>query len=226
MGFLKRFYRNVLNTRAFNSEAAESDHISTMEFESHLTVCRYGNFELTEAVRPSMDLQIVPEQGYRHDVYRDNVSKRTFPVLLASISRERLFDTFLDLLDPIGDVVDVVIETSHTRKSDGHLDFCREEIDLPVLKSYLYDFEELIMNDGCFGIAVLNPSIPLEIQFDEHKTLIAYSQNLSIFQSILERNGIFCCESLRFLTEAEHIHTTRMEFVQDFRRLQTTLGIA
>ena len=35
---------------------------------------------------------------------------------------------------------------------------------MPVLKSILWDFEDLLMNDGCTGIAVLNPGTP---QHDE-----------------------------------------------------------
>ena len=34
---------------------------------AHLRVDRYGSFRLTDAVRPSVDLQVVPRQGYRLD---------------------------------------------------------------------------------------------------------------------------------------------------------------
>ena len=50
---------------------------------------------------------------------------------------------------------------------------------MPVLKSILYEYEELLTHDGCTGIAVLNPRVPLEVQFDEHKLLIVYGNNLS-----------------------------------------------
>ena len=66
-----------------------------------------------------------------------------------------------------------------TARRKGHVDLYREHIDLPVLKSILYDFEELLLNDGCTGIAVLNPHMPLEVQFDEHKLLIAYGHDLT-----------------------------------------------
>ena len=57
------------------------------------------------------------------------------------------------------------------------MDLYREHIDMPVLKSTLYDFEDLLVNDGCTGIAVLNPGLPQEVQFDEHKLLIVYGSN-------------------------------------------------
>ena len=76
--------------------------------------------------------------------------------------------------------VDVVLETSHERRG-SHQDMYREDIDMPVLKSTLYDFEDLLLGDGCTGMAVLNPDIPMEVQRDEHKLLIMYGQELVDF---------------------------------------------
>jgi hypothetical protein len=78
MGFLKRFFRNVFHEGAPRTVNHSSfDHLSEEELEAHLGVDRYGDFQLTGAVRPSYDLQVVPQQGYRHDVYRDDDSKGT-----------------------------------------------------------------------------------------------------------------------------------------------------
>ena len=133
------------------------EQLSEEQLEAHLKVCRYGNFVLTEAVRPSYDLQVVPSQGYRHDCFSDEETKVRVPVLMAAATNEELFETFLDLLDPLGCEVDVVLETSHNRDTRGHVDLYREHIDLPVLKSMLCDYEDLLLNDGCTGIAVLEP---------------------------------------------------------------------
>ncbi len=225
MGFLKRFFRNVFRDGSLPMNDNGLDRIPKLELESHLTVARYGEFTLTDAIRPSFDLRVVPKQGYKHDRYRDDQSRTSVPVLMAAISREQLFDTFIDLLDPLGNVVDVVLETSHRRGSGEHSDLYREQIDLPILKSYLYDFEEMLMNDGCTGIAVLNPTIPVEVQFDEHKMLIVYAEELAPFEEILRRHAIKRDERLRFLTEAEHIHSTKDDYVDLFQQLQTTLGI-
>ena len=80
--------------------------------------------------------------------------------MMAAATEESLFDVLMDLLDPLGSVVDVVLETSHNRDSHGHQDLYREHIDMPVLKSILWEYEDLLLNDGCTGIAVLNPGIP------------------------------------------------------------------
>jgi len=39
-------------------------------------------FELSDAVRPSYDLEVVPSAGFRHDVYRDEENKAEVPVLM------------------------------------------------------------------------------------------------------------------------------------------------
>ena len=145
-------------------------------------------------MRPSYDLQVVPTQGYRHDTYRDQQNNTSVPVLMAAVSQESLFETFMELLDPLGSVVDTVLETSHNRDSHGHTDLYREHIDVPVLKSVLYEYEDLLINDGCTGLAVINPYTPQEIQFDEHKLLIVYGEQLGEFEEVLRRQGVACNE--------------------------------
>jgi hypothetical protein len=80
MGFLKKFFRNVFRDEVAPHTTSSFDRLSAEELEAHLGVSRYGQFALTGAVRPSYDLQVVPSQGYRHDVYRDeeNRSSRRF----------------------------------------------------------------------------------------------------------------------------------------------------
>ena len=185
MGFLKRFFRNVFRDDAPAAASSSFERLSEEELEAHLGVKRYGSFVLTDAVRPSYDLQVVPQQGFRHDTYHDEQTKSNVPVLMASASKEQLFEIFMELLDPLGSEVDVVLETSHNREARGHVDLYREHIDLPVLKSILYDYEDLLLNDGCTGLAVLNPSVPHEVQFDEHKLLIVYGNDLTEFESML-----------------------------------------
>ncbi len=233
MGFLKNFFQNVFHEEA---EAAALQHgskpnnssferLSEDELEAHLGVQRYGKFRLTDAVRPSYDLQVVPEQGYRHDVYHDEEAKSNIPVIMAAASNEILFEIFMELLDPLGVEVDVVLETSHSRGNGGHTDLYREHIDMPVLKSTLYDYEDLLVNDGCTGIAVLNPRIPQEVQFDEHKLLIVYGQPLDAFERILEAYGVRCRDGMKFITEAEHVHSSSDIYYQQFDELKLRLGM-
>jgi len=225
MGFLKRFFRNVFREGSAPVGTSSFERLSEEELEAHLGVSRYGNFQLSDAVRPSYDLQVVPVQGYRHDSNRDQQNHTTVPVLMAAVSKERLFDTFMDQLDPLGNVVDVVLETSHSRDSNGHTDLYREHIDAPVLKSILWEYEDLLVNDGCTGLAVLNPGIPQEIQFDEHKLLIIYGDQLDPFEDIFRERRVVCDDQLKFITEAEHVHSSSDRYTQQFDELKMRLGM-
>jgi len=226
MGFLKNFFTNVFEEEVQVPPSASSfEQLSKDELETHLGVRKYGSFTLTDAVRPSYDLKVIPQAGYKHDEYADSDTNKNIPVLMAAASTEHLFELFIELLEPLGNVVDVVLETSHTRGGQGHVDLYREHMDMPVLLSTLWDFEELLTNDGCTGIAVLNPSIPQEVQFDEHKLLICYGDKLDRYEEIMQSYGIDQNEELKFITEAEHVHSSSDEFHHQFEELKTRLGM-
>jgi hypothetical protein len=199
--------------------------VSQKELATHLQVDRYGDFRLTEAIRPSLDLQVIPRQGYRIETYRDDSAGLRVPVLAASVSRENLFDTFLELLRPLGDEVDVVLETSHDSADGSHRDLYREHIDTPVLLSHFCDFEELLLNDGCAGVAVISRTSPMEVQFDEHKLLVVYARDLAPFEKIIRQAGIRRDDRMKLITEGEHLHSTNPEHPQVFEQLCYRLGV-
>jgi hypothetical protein len=226
MGFLKRFFNNVLRDGTEPMECNTFERIPRIELESHLSVARYGEFWLTEAIRPSVDLTIMPEEGYRRSFYTDK-KNGSIPVLTCSISREKLFDTFIDMLEPLGKEVDVILETSHSRRNhrNSSSDLYREQIDLPVLISYLYDYEDLLLNDGCTGIAIINPENQMEVQFDEHKLIVVYANDLKEYESILTKKQIARKERMKFITEAEHIHTSHPHHIYSLHTLSQQLGM-
>jgi hypothetical protein len=199
--------------------------VNQKRLASHLQVDRYGDFWLTEAVRPSIDLQVVPRAGYRRDTYKDPEAGIEIPVLVAAVSREQLFDVFLDLLDPLGEVVDVILETSHRSDGPEHQDLHREQIDLPIFKSNCYDYEDLLLNDGCTGVAVISANGPMEVQFDEHKLLIIYAKDLTPFEEVLQAAGLPCDDRLRIITEGEHLHSTEPHFSEEFEQFCYRIGV-
>lgn len=233
MSFTNRFFDGSEEQEAFLPPQPEQKDQFENSFElvndddlaAHLQIAQYGHFELTDAVRPAFDLKIKPSQGYRHDVYVDEETGARVPVIMASASKEILFPLFMDLVQRLGTVVDVVLETSHDAEAGAHTDLYREHIDMPVLGSTLWDFEDLLTNDGCTGIAVLNPNTPQEIQFDEHKLLIIYGSPLEHFEFLLESRGVTCQPNMQFITEAEHIHSSTEDFKRRFNVLRTGLGL-
>jgi hypothetical protein len=188
-------------------------------------VDRYGDFLLTDAIRPALHLPVVPREGFRLDVHRDAKAGLCVPVLAAAVSREKLFDAFLSLIEPLGAMVDVVLETSHHSNGSAHTDLLREHIDLPVLLSHFCDHEDLLLNDGCTGVAVIATTGPMEVQFDEHKLLVVYAHDLEPFEEIIRQAGIPRDDHLTLITEAEHLHRTEPRFLAEFDRLCCRVGV-
>ena len=191
--------------------------------EAHLARRHYGPFTLTDAVRPGWQLDVVPRAGYRHDAYVDPRSGTRLPALVAAISSERLFETFLQLLEPLGDTLDVVLETSHEHKTNQE-DFTREGIERLVLESVLWDFEDLLLDDGCTAIAVMHPELQMEVQLDEHKLLVIYAQQRGPFERILAEQGIERNDRIRFISQAEHLHTSHTRVARRFDEMVNRLG--
>src|SRR5205085_7826919 len=149
--YLRR--RGPLTPLATAALTAE-DTVTPRQLAAHLTADRPGELRLPDAVRPAPGAPDGLREGYRLDTYRGRAGLR-IPALAAAASCERLFDLFLQLLEPLGDVVDVVLETSHASAGDRHRDLRRSHIDAPVLASYLCEHEDLLLNDGCTGVAVI-----------------------------------------------------------------------
>ena len=101
----------------------------------------------------------------------------------------------------------------------------REHIDLPVLMSHFCDFEDLLLNDGCTGVAVISTTEPMEVQFDEHKLLVVYAGDLRPFELLLDEQGIARTDRLRLITEGEHMHSTDPRYRKQFEQLCYRLGV-
>ncbi|TWU18936.1 hypothetical protein [Allorhodopirellula heiligendammensis] len=225
MGFLKRILRPSTTEHPSTSTGPGSfERLSDEELQVHMGIKTYGSFELTDAIRPSYDVRIPPRQGFRYDKYVDETSGATTPVIMAAVTKSILMDTFFSLIDQLDNVVDVVLETSHHCRSH-HEDLYRDHIDVPVLKSILLEFEDVLTDDGCTGIAVISPSRQQEIQLDEHKLLIAYGSPLTGFRETLIAGDVFPDNKIRFVTEAEHVHSSSERMRERFEQLKTRLGV-
>lgn len=195
------------------------------EMTAQLHGKRIGAFTLTRAIRPAAGVVRPLCEGYRVQVYRDRQSKLRLPLLTAALSAERLFDAFLALCEPLGDEVHVVLESSHDASKPRHVDFRRDQIDLPVLQSHFCEHEEMLLNDGCTGVAVLSSAAPMEVQFDEHKILCVYALDPKPFRRVLRDLGVPRKSHLPLISEAEHLHHSSPTWQREFDDLCTQLGV-
>ncbi len=194
------------------------------ELQEILRQTRYRGFELTGAVFPH-PRNPAPIEGYRFDRYFDVDKQSSVPVIMASVTKNKLWEVFHSLLVPLGDTVDTVLETSHATNGKGHSDLYREHIDLPVLRSVLTDYEQELLEDGKAGIAVLNPDIPAEVQFDEHKLITVYADDLRPYEHIFRQCGVPLRQGMKFLTDDEHVHRSTDALYSRFLALREELGI-
>lgn len=203
-----------------DDSAARPDQVA---LEAHMARSRYGRFTLTEAIRPGWQLDIVPRAGYRHDAFVDPQSGARLPAVVAAVTAEHLFETFLELLEPLGDELDVVLESSH-EDSVGVREFSREGVERLVLESLLWEFDDLLLNDGCTAIAVMHPEQSLEVQLDEHKLLVIYAAARQPFERILRTRGLDRDDRLRLVSQGEHMHTSHARHARQFDQLVNRLG--
>ncbi len=122
-------------------------------------------------------------------------------------------------------MVHVILESSHSQASGKHVDLRRDLIDRPVLASYLCEFEELLLRDGCTGIAVVATEAPLEVQFDEHKLIYVYGDDLRPFRRVLRHHGIAKRPGMPLITEVDHLHYSTPVYADAFEELAYRLGV-
>ena len=86
MGLFKRLLKNVFRDGQSRVAPSSFDNLTEQQIEAHMRIARYGSFLLTDAIRPSFDLQIMPRSGFRHDSYKDKETGVEIPVLMAAAS--------------------------------------------------------------------------------------------------------------------------------------------
>ena len=158
------------------------------------------------------------------------------PALVISASANVLVDLFLDLSSLLGPVVDIYLESSfeqretipHTKRGieANCQKFVSEDIDNSVARSTFIEYEDLLLNDGCTGIALVDGDLGIEIYFDEHKLLVIYGwPNMGEeILAILKEYGIQEDCELKTICDGEHMHSTNVGFYEQFKKLIEQIG--
>ena len=69
------------------------------------------------------------------------------------------------------------------------------------------------------------PRDPVEVQLDEHKMLMIYAEDLKPFERILFEYDVWPMENMRFITEEDHVHSSRPVYQKLFDQLSFRLGM-
>jgi hypothetical protein len=189
------------------------------------TIPDTGLVHWSSAVRPAPGVALTPIEGYRPKRLHRLANGWSPTALVVAADRSKSFDLFKALLEPLGPVVDVVLETSHFRTDGRHRDLRRDGVNKLGIVSYFNEFEDILTEDGCTGVAVLSTIVPWEVQFDEHKTIIIYAINRRPFKAILRRFGLRKRDDLVLVSEVKHIHHSSIDDAFKFRDLAKRLGM-
>ena len=169
------------------------------------------------------------------------------PSVVVMQTRELLFDTFMTLANEVfahgkkslrnlraniegsRRFKTQNIEARHGAITFNHDKFSVGMIELQIFLSLLYDFEELLADDGTTGVSIYVNNIGTELIFDEHKLIVVRSRD----QFLIERIAVFLKdEGVRQLDDkvaltstCEHVHITHHKFVAMFTDLLRRTGV-
>ncbi|MDO4575676.1 MAG: hypothetical protein Q4D98_10745 [Planctomycetia bacterium] len=192
---------------------------STEEIATHLRIASYGKFFLSPGIRPSYDLQVVPREGFRYETFWMAGKGRSVPVLVGAATLEKIPNVFHDLISLLGPVR-VTLESSHGVSQGRKL---RREytrwMDLPVLESYLLEFEPMFLRDGCSGISLADETAGVEVRLDEHKLFLVYGNRTEEFAGIFRSHGMQYDMDLPLITDGEHVHLTSHAWYRKFLKM-------
>ena len=68
-------------------------------------------------------------------------------------------------------------------------------------------------------------TMPETMTMERRKLLIAYGHDLAPFEDVLRDRRIACNDKLKFITEAEHVHSSSDQFAREFEELKMRLGM-
>ena len=170
-------------------------------------------------------------EGYLAAMY--GVTERVqIPAIVASVSRDKIFPIFLEILDVFkqeGSNVDVSLDTITAENSIAHSQ-TRNDMSLNLILSHLEDtaFQDALLANWEVSLAIMNPERKLECQLDHHKQIIIYTASREAmfpFEVVLRKHGIQHDQQKSDIpSEINHMHLNNSSS-EVLNRLIASLGL-
>lgn len=190
-----------------------------------------NDFELSKGVSPLTN-SVRLKEGYRSGEYRikrEDGGMTRIPMIVAAATREEVYGLFIALLEPLGDEVDTTVQSRHAgelRADKKDTKYCGH-IDTIVLLSRLWDFEDVLVDDGLMNISIRkqphDPAYLPQVQLDYDKRIRIYSADLRPFKQILHIHGLQKDCRMQFVTNGAREHRTTENFAKRFHDLTDAL---
>lgn len=192
--------------------------ISEEQFESSCQDSRYGDFILTDAIRP---LTILPITGYKfsYAIGTEADTEEVVPLMCAAASAEKVFRVFMECVDLSEDIVS--LNAGFCDMDNVFHSYVREDMLLSELKPMLSYFRKMLTHDGFVTIAVVSND-DYGISLDDHKIIRIYGETVfEQYEDVMNRHDIFENRSMQFIDDGEHLHSSA---VGELERLDEFLG--
>jgi hypothetical protein len=131
-------------------------------------------------------------------------------MLIAAVEQTRIVELLSALVEPLGDAPAVLVGSVAG-------EFWRDCIDMPVLRSILWEHEAALARDGFVSLHAWNDAA--EVALDSHKLLVVYALDLDPFRAILAEAGIPQDAQLPLVCDFSHLHLSDDADAPDALRL-------
>ncbi len=162
----------------------------------------------------------VPKPGYEKQLIVEE-GGALIDTVTVSVPAERIWEVFDDLLNALADTVEVVLVVID--EVDETVDHIAHDMDLAVVRSVLFDHQDLLVKDGQVGIFLGSESHGA-VQLTDDKDILIHAEDATPFLEILHRNGIE--ESMPvFVSQVPHYHISDPDAGDRIESLKSALGI-
>jgi len=202
--------------------------LSAEDIQVHQRIARYNDLVLTDAIRPSYDLKVKPQQGYRSGHYHDSDSGEPIPVVVAAVTAPLIIDVMHHLLrqaTELGiDELTVVVSSTFGSGSEPNRYFQCDRISMISVLRLIEDFQDVLLNDGYTSLNLYSAEYEWELLLDEHKLILVYGDYQDQVRAVFEDWGIQPQPEMGFISEAEHVHSRSVELIERALELQAVVG--
>ena len=124
-------------------------------------------------------------------------------------------------IDGLAETVDIfLVDVGFADQTVEHI---AREKDLAVVRSVLWDNQELLVKDGSVGVILCNDAHG-EVHLTEDKDILIYTLNATPFLEILDHYGLQETEPV-YVCQVPHFHVSYPDVEEKIESLKSDLGI-
>jgi len=183
----------------------------------------FGDFKLSNAVVFFKNQNVVPKEGFRIFT-NDETAESGIKQVLISVSAEKIFDIFDELLKTLGDTFHFVVDDFRSENGEysGNYGYNKDAF---IVRSLLIDYEDLVVNNGFVAFAAFNPELQTEVHLLREKVISVVTKDIYRFVSVLIDNEIDEKSDLGFVWDGNYLLFSQQAEEELFDPLISALNV-